>query len=488
MATASGLLPTNTHFIDGHNVSANGGEEIPIYDPATGEVISTFRGADTSDVDMAVAAAKSSFENRIWRDLAPLDRAARMSAMADLITMHVNEFVDLEIRDNGMTAGMANATVNSCANSLRYYGGMIQKIHGESTDLSGGGRQLMAYTTREPVGVVAAITPWNAPLGVLVNKLAPALAAGCSIVGKPAEQTPLSSIFLSKLLAESDIIPNGVINIVNGHGHIAGAALADHADVDKITFTGSTSVGKKLVAASAGNLKRVTLELGGKSPLFIFDDAPLKQAIQGAAMAIFANTGQVCFAGSRLYIQRGIFDAVIEGVAKVGDTMKLGNGRDPATQLGPLISEEQLKRVLQYIEYGVSDGAEMISGGMREGDKGYFVRPTVFANRDRKRIRIAEEEIFGPVVTAMPFDGLDELESLANDTPFGLGSGVFTSSNSTAHKAARLIRAGNVWINCYGVLDKAVPFGGFKQSGWGREAGFEGISAFLETKAVYNML
>ena len=488
MAPAVTLSPARTHFVAGQHAPSQGSEEIPVYDPATGEVISTFLGANAADVDAAVTAAKDSFDKRTWRDLPPTERAARLWQFGDLILRHIDEFADLEIRDNGMTMAMARGTVTSCANSLRYYAGMVQKIHGESTDLSGGGRQLMAYTTREPVGVVGAITPWNAPLAVLVNKIAPALAAGCSIVGKPAEQTPLSAIKLSGILAEAKLFPEGVVNILNGHGHVAGAALADHLDVDKITFTGSTEVGKKLVQASAGNLKRVTLELGGKSPLFIFDDAPLDKAIQGAAMAIFANTGQVCFAGSRLYIQRGIYDAVIEGVAKVGNAMRLGSGFDPATQLGPLVSQEQLDRVLKYIEYGVSDGAELVSGGMREGDKGYFVRPAVFANRDRAKIRIAEEEIFGPVVTAMPFEGLDELEALANDTPYGLGSGVFTSSNSTAHQAARLIRAGNVWINCYGILDKAVPFGGFKQSGWGREAGFEGIAPFLETKAVYNML
>jgi phenylacetaldehyde dehydrogenase len=487
MADAA-LTPTRTHFIAGIQTPAKGGEEIPVYDPATGEVISTFVGATTDDVNDAVAAAKASFEKRSWRDLAPTERANRLWAFSDLILSHIDEFANLEVQDNGMTMAMARGTVTSCANSLRYYAGMVQKLHGQSTDLSGGGRELLSYTSVEPVGVVAAITPWNAPLAVLVNKIAPALAAGCSIVGKPAEQTPLSSIHLSKLLVESELFPEGVINILNGHGHIAGAALADHQEVDKITFTGSTEVGKKLVVASAGNLKRVTLELGGKSPLFIFDDAPLDKAIQGAAMAIFANSGQVCFAGSRLYIQRGIYDAVIAGVAKMANSMKLGSGFDPATQLGPLVSREQLDRVLRYVEYGVNDGAELITGGIQEGEKGYFVRPTVFANRERAKIRIAEEEIFGPVVTAMPFDGLEELEHLANDTAFGLGSGVFTSSNSTAHKAARLIRAGNVWINCYGVLDKAVPFGGFKQSGWGREAGFEGITAFLETKAVYNML
>ena len=488
MPSAATLPQIRKHYVGGSQVDSNGKEEIPIYDPATGEVISTFLGADHEDVNAAVAAAKESFDQRVWRDLTPAERSNRLWALGDLIQSHIDELAELDIRDNGMTMAMARGTVMSCAQTLRYYAGMVQKIHGEATDLSGGGRELMAYTTREAVGVVAAITPWNAPLAVLVNKIAPALAAGCSVVGKPAEQTPLSAQRLSELIEGSELIPNGVVNILNGHGHITGAALADHSDVDKITFTGSTEVGKKLVQASAGNLKRVTLELGGKSPLFIFDDAPLDQAIQGAAMAIFANSGQVCFAGSRLYVQRGIFDAVIEGVAKIADAMQLGSGFAPDTQLGPRVSQEQMDRVLSYIEYGVSDGAELITGGMREGEKGYFVRPAVFAYRDRTKIRIAEEEIFGPVVTAMPFDGLDELEQLANDTPYGLGSGVFTSNNSTAQRAARLIRAGNVWINCYGILDKAVPFGGFKQSGWGREAGFEGIAPFLETKAVYNLL
>lgn len=488
MATQTALSPIRTHFIGGQQVASCGTEEIPVYDPATGEVITTFLGANADDVNAAVAAAKQSFDQRTWRNIPSAERARRMLAFSQLIIDHMEEFVELEIRDNGMVRAMAEGTVNSCALSLRYYAGMIQNISGLSMDLSDGTRTFMAHTLREPVGVVAAITPWNAPLAVLVNKMAPALAAGCSVVGKPAEQTPLSAVRLSQLIAESGLFPDGVINILNGHGHIAGAALGDHPDVDKITFTGSTEVGKKLVRASAGNLKRVTLELGGKSPLFIFDDAPLDKAIQGAAMAIYANTGQVCFAGSRLYIQNGIYDAVIEGVARIGDAMKLGSGFDPATQLGPLVSDEQLERVLRYVEYGVADGAELITGGTREGDKGYFVRPTVFANRDRAKIRIAEEEIFGPVVTAMPFDGLDELEALANATTYGLGSGLFTSSNSTAQKASRLIRAGQVWINCYGYNDKAMPFGGFKQSGWGREGGMEGLDPFLESKSVYNML
>ncbi|MFW3895164.1 aldehyde dehydrogenase family protein [Pseudomonas bharatica] len=477
------------HYIGGEFVTSAGSASIEVVDPATGLRIKDVAAGDAQDIDRAVHAARDCFDSRAWRKIAPADRANTLWTLADRIAAHTDEFAELETRDNGMPLMFAKATIASLVNGLRYYAGMVTKLHGQTADISGNGRDLHAYTQSEPVGVVGSITPWNAPLGVLINKIAPALAAGCSIVCKPAEQTPLSAVRLAQLLDEWKLFPAGLINIVNGYGHIAGQALADHQDVDKLTFTGSTAVGKKLVHASAqSNLKRVTLELGGKSPLFIFDDADLEKAITGAAMAIFANSGQVCFAGSRLYIQRGIFDKVIEGVARVGAAMRLGSGLDPQTQMGPLVSAQQMARVLSYVESGIGEGAELVCGGTRHGEQGFFVSPTVFANRDRKPLTIAEEEIFGPVVTAMPFDGLEELEVLANATPYGLGSGIYTSNVSTAHRAAKLIRAGNVWINCYGILDKAMPFGGFKQSGWGRESGFEGIAPFLESKSVYTLL
>ncbi len=489
---ANGTSPQGTtrlqHYIGGKMIAASGTDSIPVYDPATGQQIASVAAGDASDIDAAVAAARNCFDTRSWRSRTAHERSNTIWQFGERLAAHADEFAELEVRDNGMPLMFARATIASLVNGLRYYAGMVTKLHGISTDLSGNGRELHAYTCSEPVGVVGAITPWNAPLGVLVNKIAPAIAAGCSIVCKPAEQTPLSSVRLGELLEEWQLFPDGLINIVNGYGRVAGQALADHRDVDKITFTGSTAGGKTLIKASAGNLKRVTLELGGKSPLFIFDDADLKRAVPAAAMAIFANSGQVCFAGSRLYIQRGIFDRVIEGVAKAGQAMKLGSGMDPTTQMGPLVSQLQLERVLAYVESGVGEGAELVTGGHQQGDQGYFLAPTVFANRDRRPLRIATEEIFGPVVTAMPFDGPEELEALANDTNYGLGSGVFTSSVTTAHRAAKLIRAGNVWINCYGILDKAMPFGGFKESGWGRESGFEGIAPFLETKSVYTML
>ncbi|WP_342244610.1 aldehyde dehydrogenase family protein [Pseudomonas sp. OTU5201] len=477
------------HYIGGEFVASTGAEAIEVVDPANGERIGEVAAGTSEDINLAVQAARDCFDSRSWRQLSAHDRANTIWTFADRIAAHSDELAELEVRDNGMPLMFAKATVSSLVNGMRYYAGMVTKLHGQTAEISGNGREMHAYTQSEPVGVVGSITPWNAPLGVLINKIAPAIAAGCSIVCKPAEQTPLSAVRLGELLDEWKLFPKGLINIVNGYGHVAGQAMSDHPDIDKLTFTGSTAVGKKLVHASAdSNLKRVTLELGGKSPLFIFDDADLDKAITGAAMAIFANSGQVCFAGSRLYIQRNIFDKVIEGVAKVGAAMRLGSGMDPQTQMGPLVSAQQMARVLSYVESGIGEGAELVCGGQRHGDKGFFVTPTVFANRDRKAIRIAEEEIFGPVVTAMPFDGLEELEALANATPYGLGSGIYTSNVSTAHRAAKLIRAGNVWINCYGILDKAMPFGGFKQSGWGRESGFEGIAPFLETKSVYTML
>ncbi|MDH4565190.1 aldehyde dehydrogenase family protein [Pseudomonas sp. BN414] len=477
------------HYIGGEFVASTSTEAIEVVDPANGERIGEVAAGTSEDINLAVQAARDCFDSRSWRQLSAHDRANTIWTFADRIAAHVDELAELEVRDNGMPLMFAKATVSSLVNGVRYYAGMVTKLHGQTAEISGNGREIHAYTQSEPVGVVGSITPWNAPLGVLINKIAPAIAAGCSIVCKPAEQTPLSAVRLGELLDEWKLFPKGLINIVNGYGHVAGQAMSDHPDIDKLTFTGSTAVGKKLVHASAdSNLKRVTLELGGKSPLFIFDDADLDKAITGAAMAIFANSGQVCFAGSRLYIQRNIFDKVIEGVAKVGAAMRLGSGLDPQTQMGPLVSAQQMARVLSYVESGVGEGAELVCGGQRHGDKGFFVTPTVFANRDRKAIRIAEEEIFGPVVTAMPFDGLEELEALANATPYGLGSGIYTSNVGTAHRAAKLIRAGNVWINCYGILDKAMPFGGFKQSGWGRESGFEGIAPFLETKSVYTML
>ncbi|ATE66156.1 aldehyde dehydrogenase family protein [Rhizorhabdus dicambivorans] len=479
----------HSHFIGGEAIVGRSGDSIDVFDPSTGDRITQINAASAADVDVAVAAARHAFDSGEWQGRSIHERSATLWQLGDRILEHRDELAELEVRDNGRTLASAKMSITSAVECIRYHAGIVNKLHGIAADLSAPGRELQAYTRAEPVGVVGAITPWNAPFGTLIGKLAPALAAGCSVICKPAEQTPLTAIRLGELLRQWKLFPDGQVNIVNGLGSVAGAALAAHPQVDKLSFTGSTVTGRKLVEASAGNFKRLTLELGGKSPVFIFDDADLDQAIPAAAMAIFANAGQICVAGSRLYVQRGIFDKVVEGVAKVGAAMRLGSGMAPDTQMGPLVSQQQMEKVLSYIDSGLSEGARLVGdGGRRHGERGYFVRPTVFANRDRADLRIAREEIFGPVVTAMPFDGIEELAELANDTDYGLGAGVFTRSNSTAHRAAKLIRSGNVWINCYAILDKAMPFGGFKQSGWGRESGFEGMTPFLETKSVYMML
>ncbi|MDP9090255.1 MAG: aldehyde dehydrogenase family protein [Pseudomonadota bacterium] len=476
------LSSTRRMLIGGDWVLAKSGETIRVEDPATGQEISQVPAAARIDVDNAVAAARRSFDARIWRGLPPARRAELMWALADLILANTEELARLEVLDNGMPNAFAKATINGAADGLRYYAGLCRQVHGRTANV-GADLEFHAFSVAEPVGVVGLITPWNGPIATLCTKLAPALAAGCSIVAKPAELTSLTALRLGELILEAGI-PAGVVNIVTGLGHVAGAALAENSDVDKVSFTGSTAVGKSLVVAAAGNLKRVTLELGGKSPVFIFDDADLDVAIPAAAMGIFANSGQVCFAGSRLYVQSGIHDRIVAGIESFAKKLKLGSGLDPATQLGPLISSKQRERVLRYIESGRSDGAELVTGGGACGERGWFVEPTVFTGTTPD-MQIVKDEIFGPVLTVMRFDGLQDVARLGNATTYGLGAGIFTRDAGIAHKAARLLDAGNIWVNCYGRLDKQLPFGGFKQSGWGRENGSEGIDAYLEKKAVY---
>lgn len=473
-------------LINGQWTDAASGKTFPTYNPATGEVLAHVAEGDKADIDAAVRAARAAFDKGPWRRMTPSQRGKLIWKLADLIDAHLEEFAELESLDNGKPLTVARAAdVPLAADLFRYMAGWATKIEGNTIPISvpyTPGARYHAYTLREPIGVVGQIIPWNFPLLMAAWKLGPALAAGCCVVLKPAEQTPLSALLLGHLFQEAGF-PDGVVNIVPGYGETAGAALAAHPDVDKIAFTGSTEVGKLIVHAAAGNLKKVTLELGGKSPNVVMADADLDIAIPGAASAIFFNHGQCCCAGSRLYVDEKIFDKVVQGVADQANKIKVGPGMERDTQLGPLVSEEQLRRVCGYLDSGFSEGAKALSGGKQIGNKGYFVAPTVLVNTT-ERMKVVQEEIFGPVVTAIPYKSTDELLPKANDTVYGLAAGIWTKDISKAHSLAADLRAGTVWINCYNIFDAAMPFGGYKQSGWGREMGHEALELYTETKAI----
>lgn len=470
-------------FIGGAWVESLGGELLSIENPSTGKIIVETAAANKDDVDRAVASARSAFERKLWTGKKYTERGEILWRWSDLIGQEIDALAEIETLDNGMPNVLAKAMIQSGINTIRYYAGMCSKIYGRTSEISGDGLEYHAFSIAEPIGVAALIVPWNAPFATAATKVSSALAAGCSVVLKPAEQTPLSALYIAELAAQAGV-PDGVFNVVTGLGTSAGAALACHPDVDKISFTGSTAVGKTLIAASAGNLKRLSLELGGKSPVFVFDDADLEKAIPAAAMGIFANSGQVCYAGSRLYVQRGIHDEVVKGIARIAKEMRVGDGFDPNAQLGPLISAKQLERVLSYVASGTTEGAELVTGGRRPSSIGYFLEPTVFS-QTQPGMTIAREEIFGPVLSVASFDKFDEIATIGNGSQYGLGAGIYTTDIGKAHRAVKLLKAGNVWVNCYGFTDKSLPFGGYKQSGWGREGGVEGIEAFLEKKAVY---
>lgn len=487
-AVSDYLTRRHALIIDGAPVLDGGDGEIAVIDPSTGEEVARVPAAGTADIDHAVSAARRAFDDGRWHGLAAEERRRILWRFADLVAEHREALAHLDVVDNGMPLAFAQWEIGACEAWLRNAAGIATQLFGRNASgmMSGGGVNMHAYTLVQPVGVVALVVPWNAPAGNLVIKLALALAAGNSCVVKPAEDTPLSALRLGELALEAGI-PAGVVNIVPGHGRVAGQALADHPGVDKISFTGSTETGKRIVRSAAGNLKRVTLELGGKSPAIVFDDADLEATIPQVAMAIFANTGQVCFAGSRLFVQRGIYDKVVAGVAEFAKGLKIGSGFDPANLLGPLISAKQQQRVTGYIARGREQGAEVVTGGGTPARNGFFIEPTVFANVNRD-MDIVREEIFGPVLVATPFDDPAEVVTAANDTRYGLGAGIFTRDVNKAHLMARAIDAGNVWVNCYGTVHPALPFGGFKESGWGREMGAEGLAAFTESKSVYVQL
>ena len=472
-------------FINGQWSQAASGKTFDTPNPATGETLARVAEGDAEDINRAVKAARKAFEEGPWSRMTPSERGRIIWRIGDLILAHTDELAQLESLDNGKPFVIARAAdVPLAADLFHYMAGWATKIEGNTINISVPympGANFHTYTLREPVGVVGQIIPWNFPLLMAAWKLGPALAAGNCVILKPAEQTPLSALKLAELIAEAGV-PDGVVNVVTGFGETAGAALAAHNDVDKVAFTGSTEVGKLIVAAAAGNLKKVTLELGGKSPNIVFDDAD-PAAIEGAASAIFFNHGQCCVAGSRLFVQQSRFDEVVDGVAEIAKSIKLGSGLDEGTQMGPLVSDEQFRRVTGYLESGKEDGATAVTGGGRFGDRGYFVEPTVLTNT-HPSMKIVREEIFGPVVVAAPFSDLDEIAAAANDTEYGLGAGIWTKDISKAHALAKKIRAGTVWINCYNVFDASLPFGGYKQSGWGREMGHEALEAYTEVKAV----
>jgi phenylacetaldehyde dehydrogenase len=476
-------------FINGQWAEAASGKTFETPDPATGETLARVAEGEAEDINRAVKAARRAFDQGPWGRMTTSERGRIIWRIGDLILEHLDELAQLESLDNGKPFAVARAAdVPLAADLFHYMAGWATKIEGNTIDISVPympGANFHSYTLREPVGVVGQIIPWNFPLLMAAWKLGPALATGNCVVLKPAEQTPLTALRLAGLMAEAGL-PEGVVNVVTGFGETAGAALAAHDEVDKVAFTGSTGVGKLIVAAATGNLKKVSLELGGKSPNIVFDDADAS-AIEGAANAIFFNHGQCCVAGSRLYVQRDRFDEVVDGVAEIAKSIKLGPGLEPGTQMGPMVSDEQLRTVTGYIDSGKAEGATALSGGGRFGDRGFFVEPTVLTDT-RPDMKVVREEIFGPVVVAAPFSDLDEVAAVANDTPYGLGAGIWTKDISKAHALAKKIKAGSVWINCYNVFDAALPFGGYKQSGWGREMGHEVLEAYTEVKAVTTLL
>ncbi|WP_042346199.1 aldehyde dehydrogenase family protein [Bacillus massiliigorillae] len=468
-------------YINGNFVESVSQKTFTTPNPATGEVLAEVYEADAADIDVAVKAARAAFDQGKWSKMSAAERSRLMYKLADLMEANKENLAQLETLDNGKPIRETTyADVPLAIEHLRYYAGWSTKIVGQTIPVSG---PYFNYTRHEAVGVVAQIIPWNFPLLMAMWKLGAALATGCTIVLKPAEQTPLTALYLAELIEEAGF-PPGVINIVPGFGATAGQALVDHPQIDKIAFTGSTRVGKSIMESAAKSLKRVTLELGGKSPNIILEDANLANAIPGALNGVMFNQGQVCCAGSRVFIQKKLYDNVVADMVSHAKSIKQGAGLDPSTQIGPLVSSLQQNRVMGYIEKGIEEGAELLVGGAKPTENGYFVSPTIFS-AVKDEMTIAQEEIFGPVISAMPFNDLDEIIDRANATPYGLAAGLWTENIKNAHYVASKLRAGTVWVNCYNAFDAASPFGGYKQSGIGREMGSYALNNYTEVKSVW---
>ncbi len=472
-------------FVGGQWVGARAGEVMEARNPATGALLATVPRADAADIDAAVAAARRAFEGP-WSRYTPFERQALLLRIADRFEAEWENLCLSDTLDMGMPISRTLANSRRVIGMLRFYAGQAVALHGATIPNSFPG-EILSHTVKEPIGVVGAIIPWNAPIAGSVWKVAPALATGCTVVLKPSEDASLTVLMIARLMQEAGL-PDGVLNIVTGTGTEAGAALAAHPGVDKIVFTGSTATGQAIARAATGNLKRVSLELGGKSPVIVCRDADIEKAVPVAAMAVFANSGQICIAGSRLFVAREIHDEFVGRVAEFARKLRIGNGVSTEIDIGPIISARQASRIEGYLTVGRDEGASVMTGGERLSGPdfagGHFIAPTVFGGVTDD-MTIAREEIFGPVISALPFDTLDEVVARANATPYGLAAGIFTTQLGTAHKLARRIKAGSVWVNMYHAIDPAVPFGGVKMSGYGREGGVEHLEEYLDTKAVW---
>jgi len=468
-------------FINGRWVDSVSGKTFDTLNPATEKVITSVAEGDSADIDLAVAAAREAFENGPWKKTDARDRGRILLKIAGLIERNKDELALLDTLDNGKPINeTTKADIPLVIDCFLYYAGWADKIHGETIPVRG---DFFNYTLREPVGVVGQIIPWNFPLLMAAWKIAPALACGNTIVLKPAEQTPLSALRLGEICQEAGL-PDGVLNIVTGYGPTAGAALAEHMDVDKIAFTGGSATGRIIMQAASKNLKRISLELGGKSPNIVFADSDIDSAVDGAMTGIFFNQGEVCCAGSRLFIEKSIHEEFIDKLSNKAANMRVGNPEDTGTQMGAQVSKEQFDKILGYIETGKQEGAKLVTGGERCGERGYFIKPTIFDAVDNN-MRIAKEEIFGPVVSAITFDDVSEVVKQGNLSIYGLAAAVWTKDIKKAHRLARDLKAGTIWINTYNAFDAASPFGGFKQSGFGRELGVHALELYTHVKSVW---